>query len=674
MEKFGHLLKPLRNLANDWEIDIAKDLEGYLEELSTLQITIDGKNCNFAEAALLIQGSTFHWSRKVESLLKLVYASLNAISTKKRRISLAKNKDVFDFDGEIHFLQLDWPTAAKNIDLKESKLALRRMSSMSSRSRRSSFGGVDPNMSTASVDSMASVTSNGRRRLSIMNLLSHSSGKDKSSGRDDNVQFRMSSCGMDKSGALLLDKSACFNRNEPVDLSMSRLSRTGIDRDQFGASHVDVEDVGQDADMSDFGGADFGDDDYEQDQEVAAQNDHHDRALSLAQKLAQDVVKAADPLEKLDPHTDSTSGSRRGNKEFKKGKTFVVPRNLRAARRRKNRPSKDDIIARWLDSVSDNSGLAGTRGKPFTTIIEETANGDSSSDEDEASPGHKSSMAFPAVQAVTTFDVPKMKMSSRIMPVCEEFRSIRKEQVRERRRAQRMQEMATRFSSAFGMAHGRNSAASFNAAADLVQAQMQGGFSDDEDMDDGDFGGDDFYDDNQPDVDFNFNAAPAGTDADTASGPVAAQNITDGVDFGADAGSYEGLVKEIEERWHKAGKEYERTSRLAERVSAWEERLRPIFEEEETHPAFDIDRYGDEIMSRYVENLDADAEEVVSLADLAANKPRYDVCRIFLASLQLANTGNIEIESQIPQDAEDEDVHVLNIDQVQFRFRTANKV
>ncbi len=38
MQKFGHLLKPLRNLADDWEIDIAKDLEEYLEELGNLQV------------------------------------------------------------------------------------------------------------------------------------------------------------------------------------------------------------------------------------------------------------------------------------------------------------------------------------------------------------------------------------------------------------------------------------------------------------------------------------------------------------------------------------------------------------------------------------------------------------------------------------------------------------
>lgn len=468
MEKFGHLLKPLRNLADDWEIDVAHDLEGYLEELSHLQITIDGQNCNFAEAALLIQGSTFHYSRKVESLLKLVYAALNAISTNKRRINLSKSKqNPFDAaDGEIHFLELDWPTAAPNIDLKESKLALRRMSSMSSRnSRRSSIAGIDQNMSIASVDSMASVRTNAtggsRRRQSILNLLSHSSAKNNdpnSNQGGDNVQFRLSSCGMDKSGALLLDKSACFNRNEPVDLSMSRLSRTGVGL--AGASHVDAADIADghhdDADMSDFGGMD---DDYPDDGHVdfpandganpvmqsPGAHQRHQPELGIAHQLAQDLIAAADPLAPLDPHVDD------GNtKEFRKGKPFVVPRSLRASRRRNSRPAdKAEIVAQWLASVTERTSFtaratqAGRR--PFAPVLEEDGEDENDGSDDEVSAGGANnngssfnpSMTFPAVQAVmpganarsnskhsSSSSGIAMKMPTRTMPICEEFRCV----------------------------------------------------------------------------------------------------------------------------------------------------------------------------------------------------------------------------------------------------------
>ena len=520
MEKFGHLLKPLRNLADDWEIDVAHDLEDYLEELSHLQITIDGLNCNFAEAALLIQGSTFHYSRKVESLLKLVYAALNAISAKTKRImvsSTGKGDQSVDFESDIHFLELDWPTAASNIDLKESKLALRRMSTTSNQSnRRGSM--VDLNTSIASVDSMASMRSTGggggRRRLSILNLLSHSSATDRTGSGDrtgtgaeggssgGNVQFRLSSCGMDKSGALLLDKSACFNRNEPVDLSMSRLSRSNA---LLGAaSQVDAGDTmhsnygGQNggADMSDFGddggggGDDYGDDDYGADHAAGAaggdlyaqqqmQQQHQQppllqqqrndpRSLSLAAQMARDLMEAADPLAPLDPHADSSSssadsGSRRGSnnnsKAFRKGKPFVVPRNLRAARRRTGaaRPDKDAIVAQWLASVtertslvsassSSSSSLAAATRRPFAAVAEEDdaedddaedgeERNDDNVDDAEEEAGASSfnpTMTFPAVQAIVMTDSGSsrrrplaMIMPTSIMPVCEEFRCVR---------------------------------------------------------------------------------------------------------------------------------------------------------------------------------------------------------------------------------------------------------
>lgn len=60
----SHVLPPLlfrphhhRDLARNWDIDIASSLEDYLDELDGLKISLDGgqTNLNFAEAALLIQ-------------------------------------------------------------------------------------------------------------------------------------------------------------------------------------------------------------------------------------------------------------------------------------------------------------------------------------------------------------------------------------------------------------------------------------------------------------------------------------------------------------------------------------------------------------------------------------------------------------------------------------------
>jgi hypothetical protein len=53
--RFAHLLQPIRDLAENWNIDIAKELEDYLEELEHVTFSFDGsspiqgKSLNFAE-------------------------------------------------------------------------------------------------------------------------------------------------------------------------------------------------------------------------------------------------------------------------------------------------------------------------------------------------------------------------------------------------------------------------------------------------------------------------------------------------------------------------------------------------------------------------------------------------------------------------------------------------
>lgn len=82
--RFKALIQPIKDLATNWDIDIAESLTEYLEELDALRISFNGKNdLNFAEAALLIQGSTTIYSKKVEYLHQLVLQALEFLSTKK---------------------------------------------------------------------------------------------------------------------------------------------------------------------------------------------------------------------------------------------------------------------------------------------------------------------------------------------------------------------------------------------------------------------------------------------------------------------------------------------------------------------------------------------------------------------------------------------------------------
>jgi hypothetical protein len=90
--RFASLVQPIKDLAANWDIDIAENLSEYLEDLDHLRITVDGSKTqlNFAEAALLIQGSTAVYSKKVEYLHQLVLKSLEFI-TQKRSNKIGKD-------------------------------------------------------------------------------------------------------------------------------------------------------------------------------------------------------------------------------------------------------------------------------------------------------------------------------------------------------------------------------------------------------------------------------------------------------------------------------------------------------------------------------------------------------------------------------------------------------
>lgn len=125
--KYSHLLQPIRDLTKNWDIDVAAQLEEYLAEIERIKISFDGgkTSMNFAEAALVIQGSACIYSKKVEYLYTLVYQTLDLIASKKRLQQASsvddqgKDNDASFKDNSEEFLLLDDIKEAKNIDLKE---------------------------------------------------------------------------------------------------------------------------------------------------------------------------------------------------------------------------------------------------------------------------------------------------------------------------------------------------------------------------------------------------------------------------------------------------------------------------------------------------------------------------------------------------------------------------
>ena len=103
-----------------------------------------------------------------------------------------------------------------------------------------------------------------------------------------------------------------------------------------------------------------------------------------------------------------------------------------------------------------------------------------------------------------------------------------------------------------------------------------------------------------------------------------------------------------------------RETQLSRRVTEWTKRLEPILRAQEDAPQFDIHDYSDRILvdiglvnQQHVEESGNEKEagaahDWITFDDIARGKDATEVCRMFLACLQLANLGNIEFEEVIP--------------------------
>ncbi|XP_052802240.1 condensin-2 complex subunit H2-like [Mya arenaria] len=145
--------------------------------------------------------------------------------------------------------------------------------------------------------------------------------------------------------------------------------------------------------------------------------------------------------------------------------------------------------------------------------------------------------------------------------------------------------------------------------------------------------GDDLVDDNL------FNAIDNALNDSNGAGS-AYRTFEERVGEGIVVDSYEDLVRKHVEEYMASAQKYAQITELSQRVAEWEDKIMPKLEEEEKHGSFDINRYG----SSVIDNLDT--SHTVRFRDMVSEKPVYEICRTFLASLMLANTTNILIEEK----------------------------
>lgn len=106
----------------------------------------------------------------------------------------------------------------------------------------------------------------------------------------------------------------------------------------------------------------------------------------------------------------------------------------------------------------------------------------------------------------------------------------------------------------------------------------------------------------------------------------------------------------------KGAEAYAAETHLTRRVGDWHDKLLPILNEEENRPEFDIHQYAQRVVNAIeteCKRLFADqknkgirdqkAIDSIDFGAVTRDCRHYDVCRLFLASLSLCNSENVEI-------------------------------
>ncbi|KAM9311785.1 condensin-2 complex subunit H2 [Gastrophryne carolinensis] len=356
--RFSYLLQPIRDLTKNWEVDVAAQLGEYIEELDQICITFDGgiTTMNFAEAALLIQGSACIYSKKVEYLYSLVYQALDFISNKKRDQQPASvGTDGVDKDASFpnqtkeEFLVLDDLADPKktNVDMKDH----------------------NPNLVT--IVPLTPVTLVAPEEMEKKtNPLCSRKGEVLASRKD----FRMNSYTPHACGMFLLDLNLMspsqFKQNAP---------RTGEASNCPGIPPVSEENENMEADpIEPLPVLNFSDAEApvmnEDDNQFVPLNDHHEaddvepehierqqiqtegKGYALRQREVPEIPVASDqqnhildPWQSLDPFATCEE------KPFKKGKHYTLPRgvvdDLSSNKRKRKLSCKLQDFVKWFSST-----------------------------------------------------------------------------------------------------------------------------------------------------------------------------------------------------------------------------------------------------------------------------------------------------------------------------------
>ena len=600
------LITPIKDLAKNWDVDLNTELEKYM-----ITFEQDVNSDNFAEAALVIQGSAGVWSKKVEFLYSLAVDSLGMLEEKekKSRENRKSSGAEDDQDDEDEMMTL------KPVVIKKAAQVHVNLSSLA---RSEHFKPRIPlYLSAISV-----------KNDKPENLLYSKKGELLAS-RDD---FAMNNCIINKFGFASLDIQTClllnqsnkktamtpfFKRSvsqydgfvneqnvisEPINLAAAVDEAIDVEQKEIAATLVDDQNLMEDDEIDPGGALDLCDDDSDHEVAVEAKDTASNsqlvtnepktpkplHSMQLRSKLGISPTTDASPHEnkvdskitkKLDPFKELPV------KPFKKA-TIEKPR---ASRKRKKEAAPKSSL---LESLQSSDRISCSKSR-FTNLIrkpEYPENIDLFKKLKKRCPHANSRLRKKAAEMTG-----KQVLPSDIMKVPQPVNPTE------------------------------------------LDSDDPGpeGLDDDEGDYCGTISAHPISSDNQPHPTENplDNLETSRLEALEASQqesliPPTAQP------------SYEDLVKEHVMKFTSEARNHFHVSELRGRVIEWENKITPILDEEEKQTGFDVCQYSNKLLSK----LASCPEETASFRNLVSGERKGEVSRLFLTSLMLSNSGNIELK------------------------------
>eukprot|EP01147_Barroeca_monosierra_P000181 gene181-3570_t len=670
MSRYGHLLQPIRDLAENWNVDVARELETYMSEIEKLSFSFEGATgtFNFAEAALLIQGSACVYSRKVEYLYKLVYETLDLLASKRfaQQSSineLGEDADAHDLllldkqaeDEACHQSQSRIRTFLSLDDLPnqqdEASLKLKERQRTKQEIEALSLKFMPPTLLPTEVDGLKSQLY-GINGTTIGN-------------RHD---YRMNTSIVHNSGALLPGMEDI----QLADLTLPMPSRSCSSApSQIVGATSHAADPMSDADCS-FGNDDCGifDDDRDNDYGIQEGANNagafseggletetvvHSQKSGMKQSASTSVkgVETFDPWHRIDPHnfSDSVALSARES-PFVRMTKYRLPKSLSI----KNHPK----LSSERQKSREQEKLL-----PLSTFFDNVQQKNRTRRRAARNPLFAINSAFSEIEH--RIEIEQRRRTA-----------IRRQFVRQQYKKQ-AQETQGQLND-FNVQETPHNWQGYN--------QNEANQFGDDCLSDDNFGHGDF----EPDDDFDdvevmdlTSATPQAIPADNfyqalgqGESNEAFRQAYDDPSTLAVTTTYEQLVRLHVARYVAESQKYVQETDLSRRVQEWENKIKPVLDEEASHRPFNIYEYGTEILSGF----DSEKKDKCPFSNVVETEKPYEISRKFLATLQLANSGNVTIEQSRNDDGSSEfdDVNLTllskqrNRDWLEAKLLTAGKV